>query len=159
MGTYKGKPASDDSVKKTVVFQGIDVHIDRPKGFEMTGKDADGNPWKRVYRYDYGFIPKTLGGDDDGLDVFIGPDSKASAAYWALQNKPDGKFDEYKVFLGFPNREAALAAYRAHIPLKLLGGMTTMGVDLMKAMLGVNPGGMAKAAMVYASCMAELERA
>ncbi len=157
MGVYKGKSVSDDSVKKRVDFQGITIYIDRPKGFEMSGKDREGTPWKRVYKYDYGFIPKTLGGDDDGLDVFIGPDPKATAAYWAMQSKHDGTFDEYKVFLGFPSRDAALGAYRDHIPLKLLKGMSTMSVDMMKAMLGVNPQGLAKTAMAFASCLAELE--
>lgn len=147
---YKGKACSADSVKKRLEFQGIPICVDRPKGSVMKGKDDKGEPWSRTYKYDYGFIPKTLGGDDDGLDVFIGPDRKAEEAYWAIQNKPDGSFDEYKVFLGFDNRDAAIGAYKQHIPKKFFTGLVTMKVDMMRAMLKINPtgsNGMKKAAM------------
>jgi hypothetical protein len=157
VGVYKGKRVSADSVKKRVSIAGLEVYIDRPKGFVMTGKDSKGIPWERKYQYDYGFLPKTLGGDDDGLDVFIGPDKAAANAYWAIQHKDDGSFDEYKVFLGFPSKEAAKAAYVAHIPKSKLGGFITMGVDMMRAMLGVNPTGQKKVAMV-ASLLDELEK-
>lgn len=96
---YQGKVVSSDGSKKTVEFQGIKIHLDRPKGLIMTGKDSKGEDWSREYKYDYGFIPKTLGGDGDGLDVFIGPDKDASETYWAVQNKDDGTFDEYKCIL------------------------------------------------------------
>ncbi len=135
-GFYKGQPASPDTVKWKQDFQGLTIHLDRPKGFIMFGTDADGNKWRRTYKYDYGFIPKTLGGDNDGLDVFIGPNKKAPNAFWAVQKKPDGSFDEYKIFLGFDNRDEAIAAYRAHIPKKFFGRMMSMTVEMMKAMLG-----------------------
>lgn len=138
---YKGQVVSSDGTKKTIDFQGLTIHLDRPKGLVMTGKDNEGKDWARQYKYDYGFIPKTLGGDGDGLDVFIGPNKDASETYWAIQNKFDGSFDEYKVFLGFTSREAAIGAFRDHIPVKLLGGMVSMRLDMMKAMLGQNPTG------------------
>jgi len=142
-------------VKARILFQGVPICLDRPKGFKMEGVDASGNPWERTYKYDYGYIPQTLGGDDDGLDVFIGPDKNAEHAYWAVQKKDDGSFDEYKVFLGFPNREAATGAYKEHIPSKLLASLTTMRVDMMRSMLGINPKGLAK----MASMLDELENA
>jgi hypothetical protein len=156
VGIYRGKAIDDESVKKKVNFQDIIVYIDRPKGYKQTGTDAKGKPWERVYKFDYGFIPKTLGGDDDGLDVFVGPDSKAGDAFWVRQNKEDGTFDEYKIFVGFPNRDAAMAAYRDHIPLKFFNGMTVMRIDMMKAMLGVKPDGGIKLAM-FAGFTHELE--
>ena len=138
-GFYKGKPASPDTVKFVVDFQGIKIKVDRPKGFIMIGKDDKGQEWKRQYKVDYGFIPKTLGGDDDGLDVFIGPNKDSKQAFWAVQRKDDGSFDEYKLFVGYDNRDEAIATYRAHIPKKYFGRMITTTVDMMKAMLGVNP--------------------
>lgn len=139
-GAYKGVPMSPHTVKFKTEFQGVPINVDRPKGFIMKGTDAKGNDWARRYKYDYGFIPKTLGGDGDGLDVFIGPDKKADYAFWAMQRDDDGNFDEYKVFLGFPDRDAAVAAYRQHIPKKYFKGIVTMKVEMMKAMLGkVNP--------------------
>jgi superfamily II DNA or RNA helicase len=138
-GFYKGKPSSPDTVKKTVEFQGLKIKVDRPKGFIMFGEDSKGEEWKRKYKVDYGFIPKTVGGDGDGLDVFIGPNKKSKKAFWAVQRKDDGTFDEYKVFVGFDNRDEAVACYRAHIPKKYFGRMITMTVEMMKAMLGTNP--------------------
>lgn len=138
-GFYQGKPTSPDSVKFTRDFQGIKVKVDRPKGFVMFGKDSKGKEWRRTYQYDYGFIPKTLGGDHDGLDVFIGPDEKATQTYWAVQRKDDGSFDEYKVFVGFGDRKSAMAAYAAHIPRKYFGRLIVLSIEMMKAMLGKEP--------------------
>lgn len=140
-GWYHGKATSPEGTKFKTTFQGIPINVDRPKGFVMMGRDDQGKPWARHYRYDYGFIPRTKGGDGDGLDVFVGPNDKAHEAYWAVQRKPDGDFDEYKVFLGFDNRDEAVAAYRQHIPKKLLAGFVTMKVDMMKAMLGIGADG------------------
>jgi hypothetical protein len=121
----------------------------------MFGADDRGKHWSRRYRYDYGHIPKTLGGDNDGLDVFLGPKKTSPHAFWAVQRKPDGSFDEYKVFLGFDNRDEAIAAYRAHIPKALFAGLMTMRVDMMKAMLGKNPERQLKTAM-YQSALRTL---
>lgn len=157
-GEFKGRLMSPDSVKKTVEFQGLTIKIDRPKGFVMKGTSSDGKAWERKYRYDYGFIPKTLGGDGDGLDVFLGPNKSAPNTFWAVQTKPDGSFDEYKVFLGFESKDAAKAAYTEHIPAKLLDGIATLSIEMMKAMLGVEPGGLIKktAALTQASFLVEL---
>jgi gamma-glutamylcyclotransferase (GGCT)/AIG2-like uncharacterized protein YtfP/superfamily II DNA or RNA helicase len=155
-GYYKGLPSDPEGVKFKVDFQGIEVRVERPKGFIMVGQDAKGVNWARRYKLDYGHIPKTLGGDGDGLDVFIGPDKKANEAFWAIQRKDDGTFDEYKVFLGFPDRDAAVAAYRQHIPKKYLKGVVTLKVPMMKAMLGkVEPEEIMKSACL-ASFMDEL---
>ena len=125
---------------KTVTFEGMKIRVDRPKGFIQEGTDKDGKSWKRVYRYDYGFIPKTKGGDGEGLDVFLGPDEDAAEdAHWVIQRKDDGSFDEYKVFLGFKNRKVAKKAYLAHIPERYYGGMLSMTVQMMRAMLGQEP--------------------
>lgn len=159
-GTYKGEPISPDTVKFKTEYQGIPVHVDRPKGLVMSGKTDKGIAWQRRYKYHYGFIPKTKGGDGEGVDVFLGPNKKAPEAFWAVQTKHDGTFDEYKVFLGFDNRDAAVAAYRDHIPRKLLKGMVTMRIEMMKAMLGIDSDGLIKktAAMVNASFLVELEQ-
>lgn len=139
-GYYNNKPASPDTVKKTVEFEGMTVRVDRPKGFVMEGEDGSGKTWRRVYQYDYGFIPRTQGGDGDGLDVFLGPHEKdADDAYWVVQKKDDGSFDEYKVFLGFKSRADAKKAYEAHIPKKYFGGMIAMSVQMMRSMLGKDP--------------------
>lgn len=120
-------------------FQGIPVVVDRPKGFVQRGKAKDGTEWERVYKTDYGFIPSTLGGDDEELDVFLGPDDAAPTAYWVAQTKDGGAFDEYKVFLGYPSEEAARACYLEHIPAQFMGAMFATPVGALHALLGMNP--------------------
>lgn len=120
-------------------FQGIAVTIDRPKGFTQEGVGVDGKPWSRTYRNDYGFIAKTEGGDNEDLDVFLGDDLSQESAVWISQNKPDGTFDEYKVFLGFPSIEAAVETYKAHIPEQFMGEVTIVPVSHMKSLLGLPP--------------------
>jgi hypothetical protein len=124
-GIYKGEPSSPDTVKFKTDFQGIPINVDRPKGFLMRGTDDKGNDWARRYKYDY-----------DGLDVFIGPNKKSKQTFWAVQRKADGSFDEYKVFLGFNNRDEAVAAYRQHIPKKFFKGIVGIHLEMCKAMLG-----------------------
>jgi inorganic pyrophosphatase-like protein/inorganic pyrophosphatase len=156
---YKNRVVSSDGVKAKTEYQGIPIHIDRPKGLVMTGKDSEGKEWARQYLYDYGFIPKTHGGDGDELDVFIGPHREAKETYWAIQKKPNGDFDEFKGFIGFSNRDSARSAYRDHIPLKLLDGMVTLRLDLLKAVLGIHPTGQfVKAAMQAVSFTHVLHR-
>ncbi len=131
--------AADGPVSKTVDFQGIRIDIDRPLGFVQTGKDADGNDWSRTYQNDYGFIPKTNGGDGGSLDVFLGDDPKADTCFWVTQNKADGSFDEYKLFLGFPSERDALSAFAAHIPPRFFGDVAAVPVNSLKAMLNLDP--------------------
>ena len=133
------QPDETKVAMKTVDFQGMKIRLDRPKGFVQTGKSKTGKPWARTYLFDYGFIPKTKGGDGDGVDVFIGPDKNDQESYWAIQKKDDGSFDEYKVFLGFGSKAAAKKAYTDHIPAKYLKGMVTVRTNMMKAMLGLEP--------------------
>lgn len=127
------------SAKKVIKFQDIHIHIDRPKGFVQEGKDSSGTPWKRVYKYDYGFIKGTTGGDKEALDVFVGPNKSSHDTFWAIQKKDDGSFDEYKVFVGFSSEKDATEAYVAHIPKKLLAGMMSVPIGMMKALLNKEP--------------------
>jgi uncharacterized protein YycO len=152
LGVYEGKPSSPDTVKFKTDFQGIPVNIDRPKGFTMLGTDAKGKSWRRTYLYDYGSIPKTQGGDSEHLDVFIGPNKKSPNAFWVVQKKDDGNFDEYKVMLGFDTRAEALSAYKAHVPAKYFSSMLSMTVEMMRAMLGQNPEQDVKVAALSSMC-------
>lgn len=135
-----------EAFKKKVEFQGLTVHVDRPKGFVQKGKDRQGTPWERTYHYDYGFLPNTAGGDGEGIDVFLGPDEKSGKSFWVTQKKGDsGKFDEYKVFLGFSDQAAAKKAYLQHTPEKFFGGIDEISVAAIRALLNKEP--MAKVAL------------
>lgn len=124
---------------KRVAYQGIELRIDRPKGYTQTGKDAAGKEWSRTFKVDYGYIPRTKGGDGDGLDVYLGDDEDAQLAYWVSQRRPDGVFDEYKVMLGFTDRRSARAMWAAHTPEKFFGGIATTSMGMVKALLGIEP--------------------
>jgi len=115
-------------------FQGIPLVIDRPKGFVQKGVDASGTPWERTYQTDYGFIPRSRGGDGDGLDVFVGPDPTSQKAFWVTQHRDDGSFDEYKLFLGYSSAHDAYKAFRAHIPPRFFGQMRETSVQMIKAL-------------------------
>lgn len=129
---------------QTMEFGGIQLTIDRPKGYVQTGKDENGNEWSREYRTDYGFIPRTAGGDGEELDVFVGPSIDSDRVFWVTQNKADGSFDEYKLFLGYDTPAEAHAEYVAHIPPQFYGGMSELALGQLRGMLGLDPVATAK---------------
>lgn len=143
-GVWRGRRVDPDTVKKKAVFQGIPIHIDRPAGFEISGTDAAGNAWTRKYLVDYGFIPRTQGGDGDGLDVFLGPDPDAPTAFWIEQKRDDESFDEFKVLLGFRSESEAIDTYKAHVPEKYLKAVSSLPVAAMKCLLGIDPAPVSK---------------
>lgn len=120
-------------------FQDIDLVIDRPRGFIQYGTAPDGSEWERTYTFDYGFIPSTEGGDGDDLDVFVGPVADAVDAYWILQKRADGSFDEYKLMLGFASEQDAQAGYLAHVPAQYMGSIVRTSVAMIRSLLGLNP--------------------
>lgn len=124
---------------------GVEIVVDRPAGSSQEGIAADGTRWVRTYQVDYGFIPATLGGDGDEVDVFCGPDDSAETAYWIVQRKADGSFDEFKLMLGFASQADALACYLAHVPPQYLDTTFTMPVAALRALLGLAPSARAAA--------------
>ncbi len=131
--------AADGAILKTVEVQGIKVQIDRPSGFVQKGTDQEGNEWSRTYSTDYGFIPKTNGGDGGSLDAFVGPSTKSDRVFWVTQLKADGSFDEYKLFMGFDSPREALDVFKAHIPLRFFGTMSEVSVGMVKSLLNLDP--------------------
>lgn len=136
--------AADGKVLKTIDFQGIKVQIDRPVGFVQKGTDPDGNAWERVYSADYGFIPKTNGGDGGSLDVFVGKSAKAESAFMVTTKKADGTFDEYKLFLGYDSLGEVLSVFKAHIPMRFFGDVSELTVGAVKSLLNLDPVEVAK---------------
>ncbi len=133
-----------DAAKKTVDYQGLKIAIDRPKGFKQDLTLPDGTKRTRVYQVDYGEIPGTLGGDGEGLDVFVGEGSKdATDVFWFVQRKQadDGgwKFDEYKLVVGEPTIDAARKVYTDHIPEKYIARIVKTTIDMVKALRGLEP--------------------
>lgn len=98
-------------------YQGIPVVIEWPRGSVREGTNNEGEKWSRTMAASYGFVPNTTAkGDEENLDVYIGPGTDAPTAYVIEQLKDDGSFDEPKVMLGFDSEEAAKETYLKHYP-------------------------------------------
>jgi hypothetical protein len=121
-------------------FAGLQVVIDRPKGSLVRGTLADGTQWSKTWTADYGYFPRTDGGDGQGLDVFLGPNPKSTRVFWTTHKKPSGQFDQLKTFLGFDSKADASALYAQSFPDELRGGpMKETSVALISALLGRAP--------------------
>jgi hypothetical protein len=99
--------------KEHVSFHGLNISIETPKGGIRSGKNADGNEWSVKMPYAYGYFKRSEGGDGEHVDCFLGP-NKHSLRVYVIDQKHlhNGKWDEHKVMLGFPDRESAMKAYK-----------------------------------------------
>jgi N12 class adenine-specific DNA methylase len=98
--------------KGHVKWNGLDITIETPKGAERSGKGADGESWSVAMPGHYGYIRRTVGKDGDQVDVTFGDDPKSSRAFIVDQFNPEtGRFDEHKLFVGYPDLESATLAY------------------------------------------------
>lgn len=88
-------------------FAGFPIVIENPVGSVRSG---DG--WSVTMKHPYGFISRTEGTDGDEVDVFLGPNERASKAYVIhTRNTETHEFDEDKVMLGFNGADDAIAAF------------------------------------------------
>lgn len=99
--------------KGHMVWQGLPITIETPKGAKRSGTGKDGTPWSVTMANHYGYFKKTTGKDGDHVDCYMGPHPLSTQVYVVDQKDADSKrFDEHKVMLGFSNRDAAVEAYR-----------------------------------------------
>jgi len=122
-----------------VAIDGIQVFIDRPKGFVQTGEGPDGVPWQREFLCNYGFFPDTIGADNEEVDVYLGDDLASPRAFLIRQVRQDGTFDEHKVMIGFCDEAAALRMYLAHTPAWCFGGMCELPLAFLAELLRQAP--------------------
>lgn len=117
-------------------FQGLPVSIENPKGSIRHWYDPHNDEHgETVMKYDYGYVRRTTGYDDDQVDCYIGPDKHASDVYIVRQNKaPDFKeFDEEKCFFGFESEKDAKQAYLMHYDSpKFFESVRTMDIEDFK---------------------------
>ena len=115
MNWYKSAGLHEKDIGMKREFAGLTVHVENPAGTIRMGMDHDGEEWRIDMKYDYGFLYCSVGADDEGLDVYLGPNQEAKTTYIIHQAKPDtGEYDEDKVMLGFENAKAAKKAYLDH---------------------------------------------
>ena len=122
---------------------GMDITIENLAGSTRRGVDPDGNHWEVVMPYHYGYIRnhganhETTGADGDKIDIAVGPLMGGSdEAHIINQLDPrTGEFDEHKIFIGFPNRESAISAFRhgrSDDPDKVMGAVITVPIEELK---------------------------
>lgn len=140
-------------------FQGFPISIETKRGQTRKGSDPNGQTWSNKMDFDYGYIRRTNGLDNEGIDVYVGKNRRAKYVYVVKQHKieevekwqtdycPDCKehvwdcscpkyFDEDKVFLGFSNREAVKDAYlKQYDNIRFLGPIGRYPVDKFKKLL------------------------
>lgn len=94
-----------------VSYHGLSIAIEQPRGTYRTGIDSKtGKRWTSRMAAHYGYISGTKGADGDGVDCFVGPYPQSEIAY-AINQYIDGRFDEHKIMLAFPDEETARNAY------------------------------------------------
>lgn len=99
-----------------IVYQGIPIAIENKEGSVRKWTDVNGDTGEtKMQGVSYGYVKGTTGADEDEIDVFIGPDPRASNVYVIEQQNPhNGTYDEQKCFLGFPSQAKAERVYRLH---------------------------------------------
>lgn len=97
--------------KGRLVFAGLPIAIENPKGSLRSGIDKDGLRWSIELKHHYGDISGTCGADGDPVDVFLGLNENPTRIYIVNQTDDNGRFDEHKVMLGFNSQGEAERAY------------------------------------------------
>jgi len=98
--------------KGKIKIHGLDISIENPKGSIRKGISKSGKPWKNEMTSHYGYIRRTVGGENEQLDVFVGPKPESEKVYVVKQMNPNtNKFDENKVLMGYENEKKARIGY------------------------------------------------
>lgn len=114
-------------------FAGLPITVEYPaNSWRVLKNDKRQTVYRRFLRYDYGFIEDTVGRDGDEIDVIVGRDTKSTRVF-IVDMKDLGpnvaqRQDEDKVLIGFPNAEAAKAAFLSMYPTSFFGGMREQSV-------------------------------
>ena len=117
----------DKDTASKINFKGLLITIENPEGDIRSGVDEDGQEWKTIFQYPYGFIDNTKGADGEEVDCFVGDNYLSDMVYIVHQLKEDGRYDEDKCFLGFDSLKAARDAYLAHYNTQgFIGKITEM---------------------------------
>ena len=100
-----------------VSYRGLPITIEYEEGTIRSGVDREGNPWQKEMFHHYGYFDNTMGADGKELDVYYNPDGKSDKIFRVIQlDTLTGKFDEYKIMIGFDTIEDAKQGYLVHYP-------------------------------------------
>jgi len=119
---------------------GLDISIENPEGSTRSGTDANGKAWSVTMKSHYGYIRGTVSNDKDHVDVFIKPGTPTdySGPIFVIdQVKANGRYDEFKVMIGWKSEAEARAGYLANYEKgwRGLGAITKVSVADFKTWL------------------------
>lgn len=133
-------------------YMGLDIRIEYKKGDTKPFKN---DPYPGISESgwpmyaDYGYIEDTVSNEEgEELDVYVGPDRDSECAYFfALmrdENKNSGDyseeamvFDEFKVLLGFKDKEAAKEFAHMQYPYWKCGAMYETTIEDLKELMSL----------------------
>lgn len=101
---------SGNYAKGEIIFKGLKLKIENPKGSIRFGWNNRGVKWVSKIKNHYGYISGTEGFDSEPVDFFLGDKLNASRVFVVNQSQ-DGIFDECKVILGAESVEEAKNIY------------------------------------------------
>lgn len=88
-------------------FRGVTFAIDRPQGYIKSWPLPGGGTKRYQYPCDYGYFPKLIAADGEGLDAFVG--NTQNGHFESFEKlKPEGKgyvHDEFKFIVGVNDAE------------------------------------------------------
>lgn len=94
--------------------QGFGITIETPKGGVRRSKEGAEIEWEvRDFPTDYGYIEGTVAGENEPLDVFLGPQKDTAPNVLVIDqiNPHTGAFDELKVMFGYDDLAQAKQDY------------------------------------------------
>lgn len=101
--------------KGHINLHGLNITIENPEGSTRSGTDKDGKPWSVDMEAHYGYIRRTVGADEEQIDVYVGPKVDSNEVFVVDQvDAETGEFDEHKVILGAETQQEAEKLYDAH---------------------------------------------
>ena len=110
------------SLSGGILYHGLPITIEYEKGTIRSGVDREGNPWQQEMFHHYGYFDGIMGFDGKELDVYYNPDGKSDKIFRVIQlDTLTGKFDEYKIMIGFDTIEDAKQGYLVHYPDEWVG--------------------------------------
>lgn len=138
----KPTPAEKEAgnyVKGRFNWNGLPIVVENAKGSTRRGGDP-GKEWAVVMPATYGYFGRTVGADEDHVDVYMGP-NPLSPTVWIIDQVDckTGKFDEHKAMLGFDSKEQACEVYCKAFSdakgMQRMGGVTPMKIGAFKRWL------------------------
>src|SRR5687767_2821887 len=116
-----------DKVKRSFAWNNLDIAIEH----EVGDVRFDGAP---PLKSAYGFVKKTVGADNEALDVYIGPNLDSPHIFRVKQMTVDGlAYDECKWFIGYDSAFQATFAYLAQMPPQFFGGIDRSSLDEIRS--------------------------